>query len=151
MRNFKYFLLILLIYFYTPAKPNQNKLVIHGAYAFETFKGQKSCAVYLSFFNNTNTDFEINSLSSNIADKAEIHGTFIDKEVVKMKKIEKLKIKSKDQVYLQPGGMHIMLMGLKKELIDGTTFPIDFLINNKEKMKINVMVVSSKLRENFIE
>ena len=151
MRNFKYFLLILLIYFYTPAKPNQNKLVIHGAYAFETFKGQKSCAVYLSFFNNTTTDFEVNSLSSKIADKAEIHGTFIDKEVVKMKKIENLLIKSKDQVFLQPGGMHIMLMGLKKELIDGTTFPIDFLINNKEKMKINVMVVSSKLRENFIE
>ena len=75
----------------------------------------------------------VNSLSSKIADKAEIHGTFIDKEVVKMKKIENLLIKSKDQVFLQPGGMHIMLMGLKKELIDGTTFPIDFLINNKEK------------------
>ena len=67
-----------------------------------------------------------------------------------MKKIENLLIKSKDQVFLQPGGMHIMLMGLKKELIDGTTFPIDFLINNKRKMKINVMVVSSKLEKTLL-
>tara|TARA_B100001057_G_scaffold219007_1_gene219195 strand:+ start:601 stop:975 length:375 start_codon:yes stop_codon:yes gene_type:complete len=124
---------------------------MHGAYAFETFKGQKACAVYVSIFNNTEIDFEISSLSSNVSGRAEIHGIFMDNEIVKMKKITNLTIKSKDQVYLQPGGMHIMLMDLKEELVDGTSFTIDFLINNQDIMTTDVMVVSNKLRENIIE
>ena len=83
--------------------------------------------------------------------KAEIHGILMDNEIVKMKKITNLTIKSKDQVYLQPGGMHIMLMDLKEELVDGTSFTIDFLINNQDIMTTDVMVVSNKLRENLIE
>ncbi len=151
MTNFKYFLLILLIFNFNKLESQQRNLVMHGAYAFETFKGQKSCAVYVSIFNNTETDFEINSLSSKVSGKAEIHKTYVDDEIVKMKKINNLIIKSKDQVYLQPGGMHIMLMDLKEELIDGTSFKIEFLINKKDKMSTNVMVVSNKLRENLIE
>ena len=151
MINIKYILFFLLIFNFNNLKSQQGNLVMHGAYAFETFKGQKACAVYVSIFNNTEIDFEISSLSSNVSGRAEIHGIFMDNEIVKMKKITNLTIKSKDQVYLQPGGMHIMLMDLKEELVDGTSFTIDFLINNQDIMTTDVMVVSNKLRENLIE
>ena len=38
-----------------------------------------------------------------------------------MKKKENFLIKSKQQIFFQPGGTHLMLMGLKKKLDDGSS------------------------------
>ncbi len=151
MRNFKYIYYFLFIIIFTSAKSEENNLVFHGAYTFETFPGQKSCAVYVSIFNNTNKDFTINIESSDVSEKAEIHKMEKKDNIIKMKKIEKINIQAKDQVFFQPGGTHIMLMNLKKELEDGSSFFINFLINNKKIQRIKVLVLNKKLRENFIE
>ena len=150
MRNFKYIVIFLLILIFRETKSEQNNLVFHGAYAFETFPGQKTSAAYMSIFNNTDQDFTLKSVSSDIADKVEIHGVLIENEVVRMKKVNELIIKSKDQVYFQPGGMHIMLMGLKKDISDGSSFYINFLVNDRNQ-QVKVLVLNKKLRENFIE
>ena len=151
MRNLKYINLILLIVFIYPISSKGESLAFHGAYTFETFPGQKACAVYLSIFNNTNKDFLINSTSTQIAEKAEIHDIEIEDEIVKMKKKANLLIRAKEQFFFQPGGTHLMLMGLKKQLIDGTSFSIKFLLENGSVNEVKVMVLNKKMRDNFIE
>ena len=151
MRNFKYIYFFSFLFFFHPIKSGENNLVFHGAYSFESFSGQKTGAFYVSIFNNTNKDFIINSLSSEIAKNVEIHEMLFENEIMRMKKVDKLLIKANEQKYFQPGGMHIMLMGLKKELIDGSHFFINFLINNVTEKRVKVMVLNKKLRENFIE
>ena len=44
-----------------------------------------------------------------------------------------------------------MLMGLKKKLDDGSSFNVEFLLNDGSKKKVPVMVLNEKLKENFIE
>ncbi len=151
MKNFKYIQFIFFLILSNSVNSNQNSIVFHGAYTFETFDGQKACAVYVSIFNNTNKDFSIESVSTEVASKAEIHEIETEKEVIKMKKKENFFIKSKQQVFFQPGGTHLMLMGLKKKLDDGSSFEIEFSLNDGSQKKVAVMVLNEKLKENFIE
>ncbi len=151
MRNFKYIYFLFFIICFNQAKSSENNLVFHGAYAFESFVGQKTGAVYVSIFNNTKSDYVISSLSSEIASDVEIHEMSFKDDIMKMRRIDKLIIKAKEQQYFQPGGMHIMLMGLNKELKDGSHFFINFLINDDINQRVKVMVLNKKLRENFIE
>lgn len=67
-----------------------------------------------------------------------------------MKKVKNLVINANDQVYMQPGGMHIMLMNLNKELEDGSFFFLNFSFDNKTSKKVKVMVLNKKMKENFI-
>ena len=131
MRKFKKIIFILLIGFFEPIDVKENNLVFHGAYTFETFKGQKVVAVYVSIFNNSDEVFKVNSISTDISSKAEIHDVLIENDIVKMKKVKKLVINANDKVYMQPGGMHIMLMNLNKELEDGSFFFLNFSFDNK--------------------
>ena len=151
MTNYKYILFLLILLFFSPLKSGQESLTFHGAYTFETFSQQKACAVYVSIFNNTEKDFIISSVSTDIAEKAEIHGIVIQKEITKMKKMENLLIKSKQQVFLQPGGIHLMLMGLKHQLKDGSSFDVRFILGDGSFNEVKVMVLNKKMRENFIE
>ncbi len=151
MKNLKYICIIFLFILPNPVNSNQDSLVFHGAYTFETFDGQRACAVYVSIFNNTNNDFLIESISTKVALKAEIHEIETENDVIKMKKKENFLIKSKQQVFFQPGGTHLMLMGLKRKLDDGSSFKVEFLLNDGSLKKVDVMVLNEKLKENLIE
>ena len=108
MKNLKYIQFIFLLILSNSVNSNQDSIVFHGAYTFETFDGQRACAVYVSIFNNTNKDFLIESISTKVATKAEIHDVVIENEIIKMKKKENFLIKSKQQVFFQPGGTQNM-------------------------------------------
>ena len=142
--------LLLVVLFSTPLKTSDHELVFHGAYAFETFSSKSAAAVYMSIFNNSQEDLIIKSLSSEIAKTAEIHNIVIENEIVKMKKIDNLTIKAQEAAYMQPGGMHIMLMGLDRKLEDGSSFSIFFSLDKNVSKEVKVMVLNSKLKENFI-
>ena len=73
MKNFKYIQFIFFLILSNSVNSNQESIVFHGAYTFETFDGQRACAVYVSIFNNTHKDFVIESISTKVALKAEIH------------------------------------------------------------------------------
>ena len=151
MKNLKYIKFIFFLILSSHVNSNQDSLVFHGAYTFETFDSQKACAVYVSIFNNSDKDFFIESISTEVALKAEIHEIENDNEIIKMKKRENFLIKSKQQVYFQPGGTHLMLMGLKKKLDDGSSFKVEFSLNDGTQKKVHVMVLNEEVKENFIE
>ena len=44
-----------------------------------------------------------------------------------------------------------MLMGLKRKLDDGSSFKVEFLLNDGSLKKVDVMVLNEKLKENLIE
>ncbi len=132
------------------ASSQPKNLVAHGGYSFETSGQQSATAVYISFFNNSDKNYEIQSVNTDIADKAEIHDIQIDNDIVKMKLIEKLKIGPREQIFLQPGGKHIMLFGLRKKLEEGDKFFISFQVNKDTILQAEVFVVDSALKEKYI-
>ena len=151
MKNFKYLLSLLICFFVFYNDLISAKVVFHGGYAFETFKGQKVAAAYVSIFNQSDNDVVIEKITSNICDLAEIHDTVLDGEIMRMKKVESLNIPARSEFYFQPGSTHIMLMGLNQELKDGKTFNLNFVFKNQEKVNVKIMVLNNKLRENLLD
>jgi copper(I)-binding protein len=62
--------------------------------------------------------------STPVAEKAELHTMSMSGMVMKMRPIAGVDIPAGQKVTLAPGGMHIMLIGLKKPLRAGQSFPL---------------------------
>lgn len=71
--------------------------------------------------NSANTTDELLGAVSDAAERVELHETTIDDAgVASMKKIDRMAIDAGQQVELKPGGKHIMFIGLKAAVKDGT-------------------------------
>jgi len=150
LKNVKY-LLFFLLFAFTKVEANQlEKLSLHGGYTFETSSEQKATAVYLSFFNNSEKEIEIESFSTDIANSVEMHDIKITNDIVKMFRVENLEIKSKSELFLQPGGRHLMLFGLKKKLNDKESFILKVHLKNKIVLETNILVLDKSLKANFL-
>ena len=150
LKNVKYLLFFLLFSFIKVEANQHGKLALHGGYTFETNLEQRATAVYLSFFNNSEKEIEIESFSTDVANSVEMHDIKITDDVVKMFKVEDLQIKSKSELFLQPGGRHLMLFGLKKKLNDKESFVLKVHLKNKIVLETNILVLDKKLKANFL-
>ena len=64
------------------------------------------------------------SVSSPVAEKIELHETINDGGVMKMREVLQLALSPGQPIVLKPGSYHIMLIGLKRPLNRGESFPL---------------------------
>ena len=75
------------------------------------------------------------SAASPVAEVVEVHEMVMDGNMMKMRALAKLDIPANTPVELKPGSYHIMLMGLKKPLVDGEKVPLTLNFENAAKQK----------------
>ena len=81
-------------------------------------------AVYVSFDNQGKEADRLLSAASPIAEKVELHTHLMEEGVMKMRPVPAIDLPAGATVTLKPGGLHIMLFGLKAPLVEGTRFPL---------------------------
>ena len=79
--------------------------------------------VYLTIIATGATDTLLN-VSSPVASAAELHLSYDDNGVMKMRSVASMIIAPGKPVVLRPGGYHIMLVGLVRALNPGDSFPV---------------------------
>ena len=144
------FLIFIIVPFSDVFSKKNNYLVVHGSYTFETYEGQENIAVYMSFFNNSDEDIKIDSFSSDLSSRIEMHDIKFTNDIAKMVMMKEIVIKRKSQLYLQPGGKHLMFFDIKKKLRDGESFNIQVTLKNGTKQNIKTMVLNKNLKSNFL-
>jgi copper(I)-binding protein len=73
------------------------------------------------------------SVASPVAAMVEIHEMAMDGDVMKMRALPGgLELPAGKPVELKPGGVHVMLMGLKQTLKDGDTVPLTLIVEGKD-------------------
>lgn len=81
----------------------------------------------------------LRSVSTAIAAKVELH--HYSKEAgPAMRQTESLEIPAGAEVRLEPGGSHLMLLGLKKPLTEGDHFPITLQFERAGKITVDMVV-----------
>lgn len=75
-----------------------------------------------------------------IASQAQLHESFVDRGVAKMRDVPSLPVGPGKPVTLAPNGYHIMLMGLKQALKPGDTFPVTLTFANAGAVGATVTV-----------
>ena len=99
-------------------------LVVEEGYVREMPPGQTVSAAFMTLHNTTAKPIAIVGAASDAADQAEIHNHRHTADGMRMEKIIRLEIPAQGRQALQPGGYHLMLIGLKRPLKAGDTVGI---------------------------
>jgi periplasmic copper chaperone A len=104
------------------ALAQQDGVRIENAWSRVAMQGGTG-VVYLTITDNGPPD-RLMSIAAPVATKAELHESFTEQGVAKMRGVATLPVVPGTPVTLAPGGTHIMLMGLKQPLRAGDSFPV---------------------------
>ena len=104
----------------------ESEAVKIDAWARATPPGARSAAVYGVMVNEGDALMEVKKIIMPLARYADTHETWLDNDMMRMRHIT-LALAPGERVTLAPGGLHIMLMGMKEPLERGCTYPFDML------------------------
>jgi hypothetical protein len=100
-----------------------GSLKISAPWARATPKGANVGGGYMKITNTGTASDRLIGGVTDVANRFEIHEMSMDNGVMKMRPVTGgLEIKPGQTVELKPGGYHVMLMGLKEQLVQGQHF-----------------------------
>ena len=120
-------------------------LEIRDAWVRQSIGPAKTAAAYLELHNGGKEVLTITGVHSESAARARLHATVRDGEVMRMRPLESVVIAPGGTVALQPGGMHIMFMGVYESLRPGMQVDLTLTLSNGRagRVKIPVLVLNA--------
>lgn len=115
--------------------------VVSGAWARAAASsgGSGSSAVYLVLHNQSTADDVLTGAHTEVA-TAEVHRSSMDGGVMRMAPAGPVTVPARGSVTLEPGGLHVMLLGLKRDLMEGTTIPLTLELKQAGAVALDVPV-----------
>ncbi|MGB9153466.1 MAG: copper chaperone PCu(A)C [Alphaproteobacteria bacterium] len=104
--------------------------------------GATTAAIYVPFLNTGKERDRLISASTSLADKVEIHEEVKDGGMMKMQKLDAITLEPNVPVSLRPGGIHLMVFGLKQPLKEGEMLPLTLQFEKAGIAKVDVMIES---------
>lgn len=112
---------------------------VRDAWSRSTPPGIEVGVAYLVIENNGAPD-RLTGVSSPIAKHAEMHVSKMENGVMKMLPLGAVDIEPGKPTAFAPGGRHVMLIGLKRPLKDGDSFPLTLTFEHAGKLRTTVRV-----------
>ena len=100
--------------------------------------GQKTAAAYLDL--TSDTDAALIAAESPAAGKVELHTMNMDGGVMRMRPVQKIDLPAGKTVKLAPGGLHIMLLDIKRPLKEGDKVPLVLKFERSGEVKVELHV-----------
>jgi periplasmic copper chaperone A len=142
--NFKLVLIVLPLAFALPAFAqggDASPIAVEAPWARATPAGARTGAVYMTLANKTSASDRLTGASSDVAAEVQIHDMSVVNGIMKMRQLtDGLAIPAGGSVTLKPGGYHVMLIGLKKPLTVGETFPLTLTFQKAGNISATVQV-----------
>ena len=109
-------------------------LVVESPWARESVT--RTGAAYLTVRNGGAADDRLIGVASEVADRAELHGSEMQDGVMRMRPVEAVEVPAHGQAALEPGGLHVMLIGLKAPLEEGGSFALTLTFENAGEVEV---------------
>ena len=97
-------------------------------------------AGYMEVTNHGNVAERLLSAAAEVSEVVELHTHIRDGEMMRMVEVENIEIPPGETVSLEPGGLHIMFIGLHAPLVAGTEFPLTLEFEQAGSLEVQVMV-----------
>jgi len=94
-----------------------------------TVPGQSVAGAYMEL--TSNVPAALVAADSPVARKTEPHSTTFDGGVMKMRAVERIELPANETVVLKPGGYHLMLVDIKRELKPGDRVPLTLIVQGR--------------------
>jgi copper(I)-binding protein len=115
---------------------------VQQAWVRPTAKGENA-AVYLTLYNHMDTADELLSVSAPVADVVEIHESKMENDIMQMNMLMSLPLAADEELIFTPGGLHIMLVNIKEELVLGGHIDIILHFKNHADIAVDVHIEDS--------
>jgi len=112
---------------------------VSDAWARTATEGTNS-AVYFVIQNHYADADELTGASTDIADAAEVHESKMEGDVMTMNHMDSVTLDPYAKVEFMPGGLHIMLIGLKQDLKAGDQVEVTLHFNNNSDLIVKATV-----------
>ena len=117
-----------------------GELTVTSAWARATPPGAGMGAIYLHIENGSTKSDRLLKLKTAVAASAGVHRTVIEEGIARMREVAVLHVAPGEKVEFAPGGLHVMLMGLKKPLVAGKTFELELVFEVAGPRRVVVTV-----------
>ena len=111
-----------------PAQAHEEKtgdITIVHPWSRPAGQGQNG-VIYLEIRNHGEADDRLVAVGTPLASKVELHRSTMEEGVHRMEAVESIVVPAGGAVALAPGGLHVMLVGLKFMLMAEETIPVTF-------------------------
>ena len=106
------------------AEPADGHLSVAQAWARASAGMAANGAVFLTVANHGTASDQLVGASSPVCDSAQLHTHLMADGVMQMRPVAAVDVPAGGTVELKPGGLHVMLLGLKAPLKTGESFPL---------------------------
>ncbi len=115
-------------------------IVVENAWARATMKAVKNGAAYFVLHNTGDAKDFLVDAESPAAKKAGLHTHTMKDGVMEMGPVDRIAVEPGSPTVLEPGGLHVMLMGLNAPLKEGDSFPLTLTFEDAGTTTVDVGV-----------
>ena len=117
-----------------------GQLTVTNAWARTTPPGATMGVVYFTLHNGSGKSDRLLKLRTPVAASASVHRSEIVDGIARMREVSVLHVAPGEQLEFAPGGLHVMLMGLKGPLKEGQVFELELVFELAGPRKVSVAV-----------
>ena len=118
-------------------------ITVEGPWARASAGRAMAGAAFMTLNNAGATDDRLTAVSAGVSDKAELHTHIKEGDIMRMRPVEAIEVPAGGVATLQPGGDHVMFMGLHEPLKEGETFPLTLTFEKAGEVTVEVMVMKA--------
>jgi periplasmic copper chaperone A len=138
------FLLLLGALLLTACGAQDGEIETKDAWIRPAMQAENS-AMYMLLQNHTSQDDELVGASSDVADAVELHKSMMDSNgTMQMMHQDSVPLSAGSEVEFAPGGLHVMFVGLKKDLKLGDTVEVILQFKNHADLSLSVPVQNAQ-------
>ncbi|MDP6042389.1 MAG: copper chaperone PCu(A)C [Candidatus Latescibacteria bacterium] len=127
------------LFLLTCSESTPSHITIKNVTVRQNIPPQTITAAYMAI-HNTGPLTALTSVSTPAADITELHAMTHDGNIMRMKKINRLPIPANGSATLQPRGNHLMLIGLKHNLIPGDSLALTLTFTNGQQQTVQASI-----------
>lgn len=103
----------------------------------------KAGAAFLSVENTGAAADRLVGARADVAKRVELHTHIREGNIMKMRQVDAIDVPAGETVALQPGGLHVMFMGLNAPFKEGAQFPLTLVFEEAGEIRVEVDVMGA--------
>jgi copper(I)-binding protein len=115
-------------------------LTIGHPWARATVGTSRPGGAYLTITNKGAAPDRLTGAESPVAERVELHRSSMEDGVMRMTPVKVIEVPAGGKVALEPGGYHLMLMGLKQPLAAGSKVPLTLVFERAGRVAVELAI-----------
>ncbi len=113
-------------------------VTVSDAWTRATVPAQKVAGVFFDV--ESSTDARLVGVQTALTDVAEIHTMSMEDGVMRMREVSAVELPAGETVSFKPGGYHVMLFDLPRQLQAGEQLPLELVIEDANAQRTSLMI-----------